>query len=595
MNKAGVKHLPKSPMAYAYKTDVLHLYLQTAKDDVEEVELIIGDPFDYECMDGKYTWKPQISSFLKMKKAYSTENHDFWFQEVKTLTRRVKYGFILHSQKSKYFYGCRKLKEFTDEPKWLFEPSQYFNFPYILEADIISTPSWCANTIWYQIFPDRFCRVGPEVKEYRPWNAEHTQYGHEFYGGNLQGIISKIPYLQNLGITGIYLTPIFEAYSVHKYDTIDYYRIDSHLGTKEDLKHLVQSCHQAGIKIILDAVFNHCGWFHPFFQDVIKNKSASPYWNCFFIDNEDFIDFPIDSSGLPEIPNNYRPKFRTFANTVMMPKLNTNNPFMEDYLLNVAKYWTREFDIDGWRLDVSNEISHQFWRKFRNEIKKIKDDIYIVGENWDDANPWLQGDQFDAVMNYELSYPLWEFFGSDQDEKIISAKDFQIAINNLLVRYPKNVAINMYNLLDSHDTMRFFYRVKGNKKLFTLAYVFLFAFAGSPALFYGDESGLLGGREPDCRCCMNWENQDLELFNFFQRIIRIRKSNPDFQVVDINWIMADDGTLVFKKRNTLIIINNSPNDKTIPLENNYTDLESGVKYSQEILVHAYGYLLLKEC
>ena len=221
-----------------------------------------------------------------------------------------------------------------------------------------------------------------------------------------------------------------------------------------------------------------------FFQDVIKRKKASLV-ELFFI--EDGFMFSFSSSGLPWVETSL--KFRTFGKTALMPKLNTAHPFLKEYLLRVARYWIEEFDIDGWRLDVSNEISHEFWRKFRKTVKAVKPDAYIVGENWDDANLWLRGDQFDAVMNYELAHPLWKFFSGE-----IDGEEFSLRINELLVKYPKNVAPYMYNLLDSHDTMRMLKRVGDNKEKLKLAFVFL-RFRGSPALFYG-EIGLTGGAIP---------------------------------------------------------------------------------------------------
>ncbi|MGI6768939.1 MAG: glycoside hydrolase family 13 protein [Bacilli bacterium] len=591
MNFSAVKHIPKSSMAYAYDENRLHLYLHTAKDDIEKVEVIAGDPFDYEKIGNTYFWKPQIKGFIEMEKLYFNRYTDYWFVEIFTKSKRTKYAFILHTQGKRYFYGSRILKKITPEDN-LYIPMEYFNFPEISREDLIDSPAWVKNTIWYQIFPERFARFGSQDK-FLPWNSiQKGITNHHLFGGNLQGIISKLPYLNALGITGIYLTPIFEAYSAHKYDTIDYFKIDPQFGTEEDFRMFVQECHRFGIKVMLDAVFNHCGWFHPFFQDVIKRKKASPYWDCFFIEDEDFIDFPISENGLPILPENYQPKFRTFAKTVMMPKLNTANPFMENYLLDVAKYWIEKFDIDGWRLDVSNEVSHHFWRKFRTAVRSIKPDCYIVGENWDDANAWLRGDQFDAVMNYELAYPLWKFFGTKEEK--IKSEEFVYFINDLLVKYPKNVAPYMYNLIDSHDTMRMLHRVGENKEILKLAYVFLFAFTGSPSIFYGDEIGLTGAHDPDCRRCMIWDEkeQDLELLSFFKKLIQIRKTNPDFQDVDLTWLSKNDNCLVFQKQNTIIIINNSDKPREFAFEYNLLDMVQETKVEQ-VHVQPYGYRILK--
>src|SRR5699024_5658775 len=204
------------------------------------------------------------------------------------------------------------------------------------------------------------------------------------------GIIKHLDYLVDLGINGIYFTPIFKAHSNHKYDTIDYMEIDPQFGDKSTFKELVKACHEKGIRIMLDAVFNHSGYYFSQFQDVLEKGENSKYKNWFHIK-----DFPIQTDPVPN--------FDSFAFTSHMPKLNTEHPDVKQYLLDVATYWIKEFDIDGWRLDVANEVDHQFWREFRTAVKSVKQDVYILGEIWHDSMPWLQGDQFDAVMNYPFT------------------------------------------------------------------------------------------------------------------------------------------------------------------------------------------------
>lgn len=301
MNFAAVRHIPKSPMAYAQDEETLHIYLETAKDDLQKAELIAGDPFDYIKLEGKYRWRPSSEKNLAMEKLYSGRHLDYWFLEVKAPSKRTKYAFILHAEGSRYFYGPRRISEIK-EGFDLYDPFEYFNYPDIPKEDLPTFPEWAKNTVWYQIFPERFARKGP-AGSHLPWDSVREGItNHHLFGGNLAGIRERLPYLADLGITGIYLTPIFEAFSAHKYDTIDYFKIDPQFGTEADFRELVRECHSLGIRIILDAVFNHCGWFHPFFQDVIKRKKASPYWDCFFIEDENFIDFPISSSGLPLVP-----------------------------------------------------------------------------------------------------------------------------------------------------------------------------------------------------------------------------------------------------------------------------------------------------
>lgn len=605
MNLTAIRHIPKSRMAYAFNQSKLHIFLQTAKNDVDYIELIIGDPFEWRYEDGKYVWSGNLFPLEKMEKVYETELFDHFFIESGTTSTRSKYAFLLHSKGKTYFYGCRHLKEvdIKKDLNFIHDLAGYFNYPYINEEDLIDSPSWTKDTVWYQIFLDRFNKSIAQKEGYIPFGSITDKIKNNmFFGGDLKGVIEKIPYLVDLGITGIYFTPIFKAYSAHKYDTEDYFMIDPSFGTNDDFKAMVKACHKAGIKVMLDAVFNHCGWDHPYFQDVIKNKRASKYWDCFYILEDNFIDFPLDKNGRPAVYN-ITPKFKTFAMTPFMPKLNTSNPIMEKYLLDVAAYWVKEYDIDGWRLDVSNEVSHSFWRKFRQVVRAIKPDLYIIGENWDDSTPWLQGDQFDAVMNYEISYPLWQFISTYKNNDPIDAEMFKYRINNLLLSYPKTVAINMFNLVSSHDTMRIKTRCDNDLRKVKLIYLFIFSFCGSPAIYYGDEIGMEGDHDPDNRRCMIWDEskQDLSLLSFFKNIIKIRKNNPELKVVDITWHHAKDGVLIYQKGSIYIIINNNLDRKLIDLPSDLlgkklldVDNNKSLLSNNKIELSPYGYVIIKQ-
>lgn len=571
----AINHIPKSHMAYALNETTLAITLQTAKNDVDHVKLIIGDPFEWYIEKDVYHWGGKIFPHREMKKTYETELFDYYTIDAVTPNKRSKYAFLITSGNQTYFYGCRNLIEIdvSKDEGILFDLLGYFNYPYINKEDLIDSPDWSKNTIWYQIFLDRFHKSENKKGNYLPFNSVREGItNHMFFGGDLQGVIEKIPYLQDLGITGIYFTPIFKAYSAHKYDTEDYFMIDPSFGTNDDFKQMVDACHQAGIKVMLDGVFNHCGFKHPFFQDVIQNKRNSRYWDCFFIEDDNFIDFELDSSGRP-LKHTIKPKFKTFAFTPHMPKLNTANPIMEQYLLDVGQFWVEKYDIDGWRLDVSNEVSHAFWRKFKERVRSVKKDVYLLGENWDDSTPWLRGDQFDAVMNYEIAYPIWQFFGKNKISQKLDANSFRYKINKLLLQYPKTVSINMFNLVDSHDTMRILTRVQNQPNLVKLAYLFIFTFPGAPAIFYGDEVGMEGKEDPDCRRCMLWDEKDqnLDLWKFFKKLIELRKAYSDFSSVEMFWHQAQDGILSYQKENLTIIMNNNESSKEINLPKTITN------------------------
>lgn len=607
MNIQAIKHIPKSNYCYAYDDSHLHIYLQTAKDDFESVRIILGDPHDYEKIGDKYYWSIENKPNVEMSKAYSNQYFDYWFIESLLPYKRCKYIFILKTKDKEYVYSTRRIKEIhlPEDNNLIYDNYEYFNYPYINEEDLIDSPNWSKDVIWYQIFPDRFNHSNREQDKnhYLPWGSITDKINnHMFFGGNIKGIIEKIPYLQELGITGIYFTPMFEAASAHKYDTTDYFKIDPSFGTNEDFKNLVTKCHEANIKVMLDGVFNHCGWHHPFFQDVVKNKKNSKYYDCFYIEDENFINFELNSKGEPKTEANLRPNYRTFAFTPFMPKLKTSNPIMEKYLLDVGKYWVKEYDIDGWRLDVSNEVSHSFWRKFRKEIKSIKNDVYILGENWDDSTAWLRGEQLDATMNYEISYPIWSFFGK-RSLIPMTSEEFVYAINDLIIKYPKNISNHMFNLIDSHDTMRILNRCNMNIDLMKLSYLFLFSFTGAPSIYYGDEIGLSGENDPHNRYCMIWdeEKQNKDLFVFFQKLIKLRKTYIGFKNVDIKWHKIDNNILIYQKQNIIFIINNNDSNQLVSLNDTlknqeYLDLFNNkeIKLKDNISLNQYDFYILKK-
>ncbi|WP_440705823.1 glycoside hydrolase family 13 protein [Heyndrickxia oleronia] len=584
MNIESIYHRPKNNYAYAYNDQTLHIRIRTKKNDIEKVNLIFGDP---------YTWNEDgwIFSTKHMTISGSDQLFDYWFVEVAPEFRRMRYGFELMNGNETIVYGE---KGFFDQIP-TDDTSYFFCFPFLNKADVFQAPDWVKDTVWYQIFPERFAngdsRINPENT--LPWGSTEPKWDN-FFGGDFEGIIQHIDHLVELGITGLYFTPIFKAYSNHKYDTIDYMEIDPQFGDKATFKRLVDVCHQNGIKVMLDAVFNHSGYYFPPFQDVLKNQEQSKYKDWFHI-----RDFPIITKP--------RPNYDTFAFTEQMPKLNTENAEVKDYLLNVARYWIEEFDIDGWRLDVANEVDHSFWREFRKTVKSVKPDAYILGEIWHDSMPWLQGDQFDAVMNYPFTQSALDFFAKGT----INADQFAQRISHVLHSYPNNVNEVSFNLLGSHDTPRILTIANENKDRLKLLFLFQLTFIGSPCIYYGDEIGMTGGQDPGCRKCMIWDKQeqDLELFEFVQKLISLRKKVPalgnkgEFHIIESN---TETNHIIYEKRSKnesiFIAINNSEqsiqikipflakNDEVTNLWNNEKQLTSDV---EELSLPSLGFTILR--
>ncbi|MFA5471731.1 MAG: glycoside hydrolase family 13 protein [Acholeplasmataceae bacterium] len=595
MNKLALWHQAKSEYAYAYDKNTLHIILRTAKNDIDEVCLIHGDPFQWVGKKGETpTWKHTIS---KMNKRYQTDDFDFYFVPIKPPYLRTKYAFLLKKDTNTYLFGARQARLISKENAYYetYDLSEYFNFPYINHEDLHHTPAWVKDTIWYQIFPDRF---HSKLKTSNlPWGKLPVN-NHELYGGDLLGVIDKLGYLKDLGITGIYFTPLFTSPSAHKYDTSDYFSIDPQFGTNDDFKQLVKKAHEHGIKVMLDGVFNHAGYDHPFFQDVIKHGEMSIYKDCFYIEKFPVINFPLNEEGKPTHYYGLELNLKTFAFTPYMPKWNTSHPLAQEHLLSCIRYWIKEFDIDGWRLDVSNEISHDFLRQIKKVSREAKKDTFILGENWDSSMPWLQGDQLDSVMNYDLSYPLWKYLEHEMD-----LNTFKNLVTKYLAQTPKHVMENMFNLVGSHDTVRIKRRLKDDTRRMKLSYVFMFLSSGAPNIYYGDEVGMTGEHDPDNRRCMLWNetDQDLDFKAFTKTLINLRKIHPSFRSYDYHFI--DSNILAFTKsqenEEILVLINNGEKT-TINLPKTYEGNYKNLLNSKTIHIHdkmdleTYEFLILSK-
>ncbi|MEK0312794.1 alpha-glycosidase [Cohnella sp. 56] len=523
MLREAVYHRPKQNFAYAADRQTLHLRVRAKRGDLAQADAIVGD---------KYAWERTAQS-VPMRRFASDELFDYWETPVVPPYRRLRYAFRL-TDADETLYVTEK--GFADRlPP---NPDDFFDFPYINPVDVFAPPSWVKDSVFYQIFPERFANgdpsLNPEITE--PWGGEPTP--RNFFGGDLKGVRDHLDHIERLGVNAIYFTPVFEATTNHKYDTTDYLKVDPHFGTNEDLKALVEACHARGIRVLLDAVFNHAGKTFPPFVDVLEKGEASEYAGWFHV-----REFPLQVTG-------GIPTYETFAFEPIMPKLNTEHPDVKKYLLDVARYWVEEIGIDGWRLDVANEVDHAFWREFRHTVKSVNPEAYILGEIWHDSMMWLQGDQFDAVMNYPFTNAVLDFFAKDK----IDADGFANAIGKQLAAYPQTVTESAFNLLDSHDTARLLTLCGGNERRMKLAALFQLTYPGVPCIYYGDEVGMAGGGDPGCRGCMVWDEseQDADLLRFYSETIALRRAHGAFRDADIAFLQAErgSGTLVYERCGT---------------------------------------------
>lgn len=531
MEYAAIHHQPFSSDAYSYDGRTVHIKIRTKKGDADRISFIWGDPYEYNA--GRWSANEQ-----PMRKIAATDMHDYWFAEVVPPFRRLQYAFVVTDRHEDIFFGSSGVCPYNE--KTLETIHYYFKLPFVHEADTFQAPEWVKSTVWYQIFPERFANGREDLSPENalPWGSKDPGV-NDFFGGDLQGIIDKLDYLEELGVNGIYVTPIFSAPSNHKYDTLDYYSIDPHFGDPELFRTLVSQLHQRGMRIMLDAVFNHIGSASPQWQDVVKNGAQSRYKDWFHIHS-----FPVKEDN-----------YDRFAFTPDMPKLNTANPEVQRYLLDIALYWIREFDIDGWRLDVANEVDHVFWKTFRQAVSAEKPDVYILGEIWHSAEPWLRGDEFHAVMNYPFTEPMMEYFA----DRTIPASRMAHRINAHLMNGMKQANEVMFNLLDSHDTKRLLTRCRNDEKKARALLAFMFAQTGSPCIYYGTEIGLDGENDPLCRKCMVWEKekQNQDMLRFMKRLIALRKQEHTLLTEgNLEWILLDD-------QNDLISFSRTLNEKTM--------------------------------
>ncbi|QQE78640.1 glycoside hydrolase family 13 protein [Alicyclobacillus sp. SO9] len=525
-----VLHQPYEPFAYALNQTTARIVLLVGRGAVHHVELHSGD---------RYQMK--LQSCQSMKYVGEDGTFDVFEADVEIPTSRLKYTFELkHSAEVRMDPQSDSADE-DMESLWLGESglsdnserAGVFQLPYLCQRDVFDVPEWTANAVCYQIFPERFANgddaLTPDGAD--DWDADPTQ--SNMLGGDIPGVREKLNYLADLGVNMIYFTPIFKAQSNHKYDTSDYYEIDPQFGTKDDFRALVEDAHARGIRVVLDAVFNHSGAGFAPFQDVVKNGAASPYWDWFFIHGE-----RLDTENV---------NYETFSNQLAgMPKLNVAHPEVESYLLDVAAYWIREFDIDGWRLDVANEIDHVFWRKFRTTVKAAKPDALILGEVWHNSLPWLRGDEFDGVMNY-----LFRDYGLGfLVDKTLTGTEFAQKLVQLLHLYPVQAASAGLNLLGSHDTERVLTHAKSDKDAVLRAFTYQFTYPGIPMVYYGDEIGMEGETDPGCRAGMVWDStkQNLQLRGAVQKLIQIRRNHPALQTTELQIVAATDTYVEYLRR-----------------------------------------------
>ncbi len=481
MEKSAILHQSDSKFSFPVSATKAVVRLRTKRgDDIKSVVVLWNTSHRF--------WKKQLRLPLEVK--YRDDLFDWYVGELDNGVPGYSYLFEITDGDGVVWYYNESGFDTVLRVEHAFEDNFTVVFPNKL--DTVVPNKQFEGRVFYQIFPERFARASAKQNvSYidMDWNTDKPDNMH-FAGGDLVGIREKLPYLKDLGIGAVYMTPIHQSVSAHKYDIDDYFSVDKMFGSIDDLKELVQAAHALDIKIVMDLVFNHSSYYNALFQDVVKLGKKSKYYDWYFVNGDK--------------PNKTKLNYNTFADVWMMPKLNTNNPEVQDYLCRVGEFYLRECKVDGYRLDVAFDVSHDFWRLFKRRCRAVNPDVFVIGEDWQNSESFLGNDQWDSVMNYAFKYACERFFV----EQRYDAKGFCDYLNSALMRYKDGTNMMMLNLVDSHDTPRFFEQVNRNKSLMLLTIAALMFYPGNPMIYYGDEIFMDGKMDPFNRKCMRWNSKE---------------------------------------------------------------------------------------
>ena len=461
----------------------------------------------------------------------------------------LKYSFQLQDGKKAGFFGP---KGFTEKKQdFVLDPKTF---------RVIKVPEWVESTVLYQIFPDRFDNgdSSNDPKKVENWDAKPT-FSNRF-GGDVAGVEKHLDYLKALGVGGVYFCPIFKSPVNHRYETTDYRTVDPQFGTNQEFIALTNHMKAAGIRPILDGVFNHTATNFFAFDDIIKNGEKSKYLDWYTIKS-----FPVKVG-----PN---PNYVAWFGFPSLPKWNTEAKGAREYILDTAEFWQRNAYLGGWRLDVANEVSEDTWRAFRKRVKSVDPNAWIVGENWGNSTEWLKGDQWDSVMNYPFMFAVIGFL---KPENATKPSEFLGSLFGNYNLYAPQISRNLMNLLGSHDTARILNQLGKRSELRDLAAVIQFTWPGTPCVYYGDELGMEGDKDPDNRRGMRWDlaNDSNPVLKLYRRLTAIRNSSPELQHGDPISLRTDDANGIvafgrtFADRTAVIALNRSGVPQTVTLNAN---------------------------
>lgn len=551
MNKEAIFHRIDSEYCYCTGEDSVTLRLRCAKNDLESCSVIFGNRV--------YPKEEIPLTEVSMHKTASGTLFDYYEASVNPGFERMFYFFkISDGTETLWYYQS----EFHTTGKA--HRNRYYQLPFILREECYSVPEWAHKAVMYQIFPDSFAtgkgkhsgsaaaRSALERGVRQKEGEINTEFGisKTLHGGTFKGITENVQWLKDLGVNCVYLNPVFAAVSYHKYDTNDYKHVDPCFGTDEDFRTLVKVLHDNDIRIILDGVFNHSGTGFFAWQDILNNQEKSKYRSWYYD-----ITFPV---------KDWKSEYTCFAYVKSMPKLNLDNEDAASYFADVGAYWINEYDVDGWRLDVANEVNKNFWRKFRRAVRSAKKGALLIAEVWEDAQNWQTYDLFDSAMNYRFTYACADFFAL----RSIEAKEFGERFSDMLMRYPSPVSSVQMNLLDSHDVERFLYTCGGDVRKQKLAAAVQMTLPGMPSIFAGDERAMNGRTEAEYRLPFLWSEgteEDIErddMTNWYKTLIDLRRNTNSLTSSSIAFYDVQNPSLLVYTRGSIgdhpviVLINN---------------------------------------
>lgn len=531
---------------------------------------------------------------LELKVYASTDRFKFWEVQLEFRSTESKFSFAASTiDNLNIYFGTSGVANFiSPSEKWIYN-SQTFNRHII--------PDWVYGGVMYQIFTDRFrngdSSLNPENTI--PWDSTPTRLG--FHGGDLYGVIEKLDYIQSLGVNILYLNPIFLSGSTHKYDTWDHFKIDDSFGGDEAFKKLIEEAHKKNMKIVLDCSLNHVHPRHFAFQDLIANGENSKYKDWFTV-----YDFPVRLQHRPHLySNTYKvgwdgnadiykkylektfeetkvpveikeddglivePSYKAWWGVPDMPKVNLTNKDARQWALDVTEYWIKNFNIDGWRMDVAKELDFSFWKDFREIALSSKNDVLLISEIFGDTSQWLQGDRFDGTMNYSFREAMTDFFATQRT----SPSQFSYALANLYSMYSFEALSSCQNLLSSHDVKRFLNRCGDNPEGIFGAIFLQATFPGIAGIYYGDEIGLSGADDPFNREPYPWDSEETwntDIFSYTTNLMKLKNENPILKYGRFELIESNDEIVMFRRtlkdESLLCIINRDKNTKSLKIK-----------------------------